>query len=127
MPVRAFRGSGQNSAGGCESKLHYSGNSENTSSHFLEEMLFESGCHWVQQFRNRCSPASNRPRRRPPTADYSQVSCTDFIVGFDDLRGKAPVSVTAPSVGALHTAVPFVELLALLIVTSVGSGFDHAP
>jgi hypothetical protein len=39
--------------------------------------------------------------------------------------GKAPVSVTAPLVGALHTAVPFVESLALLIAMSAGSGFDH--
>jgi hypothetical protein len=40
---------------------------------------------------------------------------------------KVPVSVTAPLVGARHTAVPFVEFEALLIWMAVGSGFDHVP
>ena len=40
---------------------------------------------------------------------------------------KVPVRVTAPFVGALHTAVPLVESLALLIWMSVGSGFDQVP
>ena len=46
--------------------------------------------------------------------------------GFTDVV-KLPVRVTAPFVGAKHTAVPSVELSALLIVMSVGSGFDQVP
>jgi hypothetical protein len=35
------------------------------------------------------------------------------------------VSVTTPDVAAVHTAVPFVESFALLIVMASGSGFVH--
>jgi hypothetical protein len=58
---------------------------------------------------------------------HSQVNCTDLVAGAITVVGKVPVRVTAPLVGARHTAVPFVELLALLISISCGSGFDHVP
>jgi len=62
-------------------------------------------------------------------AGHSQVNCTDWVTdwgGFTDVL-KVPLRVTAPFVGARHTAVPFVELSALLILISAGSGFDHVP
>ena len=40
---------------------------------------------------------------------------------------KVPVSGTAPFVGALQMAIPFVASLALLIVMAAGSGLDQAP
>lgn len=40
---------------------------------------------------------------------------------------KVPVSVTGPFVEALHSAVPFVESLALLIWMAAASGFDQLP